>query len=63
VNSNASIDARIHGTSNGQNGAECCLACVYAIFVVISEVVKKACIGAGVHRSIHLNYGRFTNIG
>jgi hypothetical protein len=40
------------GTSNGQNGAERWLACICAIFAVISEVVKKACIGAGVHRSI-----------
>jgi hypothetical protein len=38
-------------SSNGQNGAECCLACIYAIFAVISEVVKKACIGAEVHGS------------
>jgi len=46
VNSMASIDALIHGTSKDQNGAERCPACICAISEVISEVALNHTIGS-----------------
>ncbi|MEO0128903.1 MAG: hypothetical protein ABIL02_01545 [candidate division WOR-3 bacterium] len=43
---------------NGQNCANQELACICVISDENSEVLKRGGIGAGVRRSIQLNYGR-----